>query len=74
MAQSPDSGFGWRELLTGLALVAGWTLLTFGIAELVSELAWPISGGLLLLSLCGWGFLKDLFTEGLYVLSQGRRE
>lgn len=63
---------GVREALAGLALLGGWALVTYGVAELTVPEAWPISGGLLLLSLFGWGFLRTVCTEGLYVLSRGR--
>lgn len=66
--------FGWRDALQVLGIVGGWGLLTLGIARLTVPEVWPISAGLLLLSLCGWGFLRVLFLEGLYVLSRGRRE
>jgi len=60
------------ELLVSIALLAGWALLTWGVAELTTRYAWHISAGLLLLSLCGWRFLKTLVMRGLYVLSQGK--
>lgn len=60
----------WRTILVCVALLAGWGLLTWGIAELTTKWAWPISGGLLLLGLVGFDFLKHIFTIGLYTLSQ----
>lgn len=70
-----ETSFGLAEAGTGAALVAGWALVTLGVARYLDPaVVWPVSIGLLLLSLCGWGFLLELFTEGLYVLSRGRRE
>ena len=64
----------WREAALCIGVLGGWSLLTLGIAELAVSEVWPISGGLLLLSLCGWGFLRDVAKEGLYTLSRRPRE
>lgn len=61
------------ELLTSAALLAGWALLTWGVALLTSPKVWPLSAGLLLLSLCGWRFLGAIAWAGLYTLTRGRR-
>ena len=53
--------------LHGLAIIAGWAFVTWGIADL---LIWPLSAGLFLLSLAGWGHLRVLFTGGVYTLSR----
>lgn len=58
------------EILLSVALLGGWALVTYGIAALSTPLAWPISGGFLLLSLCGWRFLGTLFLRGLYDLTR----
>lgn len=58
------------ELLLSFALLAGWMLVTFGIAELTTARVWPISTGLLLLSLCGWKMLIGLAVDGLYALTR----
>jgi hypothetical protein len=58
------------ELLQALALLAGWLLVTFGLVELTTPKVWPLSIGLLLLSLCGWKWLASLFGHGLYTLVQ----
>lgn len=58
------------EALTGLAALAGWALLTWAVAALVSAWAWPISGGLLLLSLTGWRLIAVVVWEGLYALTR----
>lgn len=63
----------WREALQAAALLSGWVLLTWGIASLTVWQAWPISAGLLLLSVVGWGFLKTLFANGLYTLSRAAK-
>lgn len=49
-------------------ILGGWALLTHGIAALTVPEAWPISGGLFLLSLAGWGHLRVLFAAGYYAL------
>ena len=61
----------WREYLLGIAVVGGWGLITLFVASLTNRLAWPLSGGFLLLSLSGWRWLFDVFTKGMYALSQG---
>ena len=48
-----------------LAVVSGWSLITAGIAELTSPLAWLFSAGLLLVSLVGWKPLFTVAVEGL---------
>lgn len=58
------------ELATGLAALVGWALLTWTIGELVSWWAYPISTGLLLLSLVGWKLMAVVAWEGLYSLSR----
>jgi len=55
-------------VLHALAIVAGWALLTAGIAALLVPEVWLISAGVLLLSLAGWGHLRVLFGAGLYAL------
>jgi hypothetical protein len=62
------------ELLVTLALVAGWLLLTWGIAALLVWQVWPISVGLFLLGCCGWRFLARLFGRGLYALTLTRED
>jgi hypothetical protein len=58
------------EILQGAAIFGGWASLTYGIAALTTSRVWPISFGLLLLSLAGWQFLGTLFWRGLYVITQ----
>jgi hypothetical protein len=57
-----------------LALLAGWCLLTWGIAALTVWQAWPISLGLLLLGCFGYRLLVKLLGDGLYVLYTQSRE
>lgn len=59
------------ELLVSAAFLGGWALVTCAIAALVPPRipTWELSGGLLLLSLCGWGWLGSVFWSGLYKLS-----
>lgn len=57
------------EILTASALLAGWALLTHGIALLTTPKVWPLSAGLLLLSLCGYRLLWAIASHGLYMLA-----
>lgn len=59
------------ELAVTAAVIGGWLLLTYGVASLTAPIAWAFSGGLLLLSLCGWRFLWRLVRDGLYELTRG---
>lgn len=61
------------EYLTALSFVSGWALVTSFIAALTSPLAWRLSVGLFLLSLCGWRLLWTLTRDGLYALSLVRK-
>lgn len=58
------------EILVSLGALAGWGLLTWGAVDLTAPVAWKLSAGLLLLSLCGWRFLGVLASQGLYTLSR----
>jgi hypothetical protein len=60
------------ELAFTGAVLAGWALLTTFAAAFAGPRVWLLSGGLLLLSGCGWKFLYRIARDGLYVLS--RRE
>ena len=63
----------WRvraEILLSLALLGGWGMVTWGVAELTTPKVWPISIGLLLLSVCGWRLLWTVFSHGLYSLTR----
>lgn len=64
------------EAIATAALVAGWTLITWGAASLLVWQVWPISGGVFLLGCFGWRLLLRVFGDGLYALyreSEGRR-
>ncbi len=60
----------WPDLLQWAAILGGWALLTWGVSSLTAWQVWPISGGVLLLSVAGWGHLHVLFGRGLYALTQ----
>ena len=60
----------WPEALQVLGILSGWGVVTFGLASLLVWEVWPISLGLLVLSMVGWGHLKRLFGKGLYELSR----
>lgn len=61
------------ELLTAAALLAGWLLITAGIASLTSPRAWTFSIGALCISLGGWRMLWQIATSGLYALTRRKR-
>jgi hypothetical protein len=58
------------EIATALAFLAGWTLITRGVAAVTSPLAWTFSAGLLCLSLGGWRLLRVVVVEGMYALTR----
>lgn len=64
----------WAEIATGAAFVAGWLLVTWGVASLTAWEAWPISIGLLLISSGGWKLLRRFATDGLYDLMGERKD
>lgn len=57
------------EILQLVAIVVGWLLVTRGVVALSTPKVWPISIGLLLLSVAGWGYLATFFWCGLYKLT-----
>lgn len=59
------------ELLTALALLLGWTLVTYACAGIWRpRIVWPLSAGLLLFSSAGWSLIRALVTDGLYALTK----
>lgn len=64
----------WRvkaELLLGLAIMAGWALVTLGISRVArADVVWPLSGGLFSLSLAGWRLLWQIAAQGFYALTR----
>lgn len=58
------------EIATALAFLAGWALITHGLASLTSPIVWTFSGGLLCLSLGGWRLLRIVVVEGMYALTR----
>ena len=60
----------WPEALQALSILAAWGLVTFGLASLLWWQVWPMSIGLFLFSLVGWGHLRVVFGRGLYTLSR----
>ena len=62
----------WPEALQVVGILCGWALITFGIASLLVWQVWPISLGLLILSMVGWGHMRKLAVKGLYELSLDR--
>jgi hypothetical protein len=62
------------EIATATAFITGWLLITKGVADLTRPAVWPISIGLLFMSLCGWRLIRTVFTAGLYALSQRAKD
>lgn len=60
------------ELLFGVAFFGGWALVTWAASPL-GGWVWKVSGGLLLLSCCGWKVLRVLAVDGLYALYRSDR-
>jgi hypothetical protein len=59
------------ELAQSIALLAGWALVTLGVARIVRpDVVWPLSAGLLLLLVCGVEWIADIFWHGLYQLTR----
>ena len=58
------------EILTALAWLCGWALVTWGV---VSWSLWPVSAGLLSISLGGWRLLYVVVRDGLYTLTRDDR-
>jgi hypothetical protein len=59
------------ELAQALAILAGWALVTLAVARVARpDVTWPLSAGLLLLSLSGVKWLGNLFWNGLYHLTR----
>jgi hypothetical protein len=62
------------EIAVATAALTGWLLTTAGAAALLSSRGaralWLVSGGLLLISLCGWKFLRAIVVNGLYALTR----
>ena len=69
---------GFAEACVTLAIVAGWMLVTYGVAAVLwaplRPAVWPVSAGLFLLSLAGWRFLGRLAGYGLYALTRDPEE
>ncbi len=64
------------DLLQWGAIAGGWAGVTEGIAPVISRLGlevWPLSGGLFLLSLAGWKYLRNLFTTGVYTFVRSKK-
>lgn len=54
------------------AILGGWALITRGLSAWTTrpDVVWPLSGGVFLLSVAGWGHLRLLADAGLYTLSR----
>lgn len=67
-----SSVYGARaEIVDALAIVVGWSSVTYGLAEFFGRPEiYPFAFGLFLLSVVGWGHLRYLFTVGMYTLSR----
>jgi hypothetical protein len=58
------------EIGAALLLVAGWSLLTLGVAQLVHRSPWCLSAGLFAMTMFGWRFLYTIGRDGLYALTR----
>lgn len=62
------------DAVQALAFLGGWLLFTHGVVLYTSPRVWPISTGLLLLSLCGWTWIRNFLGTGLYSLNEAERK
>ena len=61
----------WAEIAAALALLVGWSLITWAIASFSRTWqVWPLSAGLFLLSLFGWKYFGVMARDGLYTLTR----
>ena len=59
------------EILTAIALLVGWLLVTLALARVLrGDVVWPLSLGLLLFSAAGWRLFGAIVLHGLYALSK----
>lgn len=54
-----------REWQTAVLALAGWALITSGIASLTSPVTWRLSAGVVLLAFVGLKPIRTVVTEGL---------
>lgn len=59
-------------LIALVAVVIGWLCITAAIAVLSPRVVWPLSIGLLLITLTGWRGFIGLALEGVFPLIGGR--
>lgn len=63
----------WAEVGAAAALLAGWALITWAIAELApARIVWRVSAGLFLLSLFGFRLFLIIARDGLYALTRSK--
>jgi hypothetical protein len=58
------------ELGAAVLLLAGWTLITAGVAQFIHRSPWLLSAGLFALTMFGWRFLYTIGRDGLYSLTR----
>ncbi|WP_408955814.1 hypothetical protein [Natroniella sp. ANB-PHB2] len=58
----------FREVLLCLALIVGWGLVTWALADLFGVWVIKLSVGGLLLGLVGYKFILKVFSYGVYSL------
>jgi len=59
------------EILTAIAWLAGWALLTIAVAEIAPpRVVWPASVGLLCFALGGFRLVGYIAMTGLYLLTR----
>ncbi len=68
-------GLPWPEIGAAFSLLAGWALISWALASFFRTWqVWPLSGGLLLITVFGWRYLYVMGRDGLYALTRdGKR-
>lgn len=73
-AKPPAPPPPWGEIATYAAALAGWLLITAGIAALTTRVVWLLSSGLLLLALFGLRQLGVIVWFGVVAIAQSEEE
>lgn len=60
----------WAETFTALSATAGYFLVVWGVAALLTPWAWAFGTGIYLMALSGFRLLGVIAWAGLYALMQ----
>ena len=60
----------WRQLLVLVSAVVGWTLVTWGLVDLLGWWVAKVSSGVVVLGLVGYRLLWRIASKGLYWLAR----